>query len=88
MRAWDKGERIGGEELHSQLWRGREQIRGGKREKGERGGRERDGKVPGFNFFFSFSFGWLRFNQLHLMAEKKWRHGTEGGIVEFSNNIT
>ena len=58
MRAWDKGERIGGEELHNQLWRGREQIRRGKREKWERGGREWEGKVPGFNFFFFF-FIWM-----------------------------
>nr|CAN61281.1 hypothetical protein VITISV_018008 [Vitis vinifera] len=47
MRARDKGERIGGEELHSRLWRGREQIRGRKREKEERGGREREGEGKG-----------------------------------------
>ena len=35
-------------------------------------------------FFFSFSFGWLRFSHFHPMDEKKWRHGTKGGIVEFS----
>ena len=58
MRARDKGERIGGEELHSRLWRGREQIRGRKREKEERGGREREGEVPGFKFFFFF-FIWM-----------------------------
>ena len=80
MRPQDEG----GEEPHSQLWRGREQIRGEKREKEERWGRELEGEVPGLNFFFPFSFGWLRFNHFHPMAEKKWRHGTEGGIVEFS----
>ena len=69
----------------SQLWRGREQIRGEKGEKEERWGKERAMEVPGrifFQFFFLFSFGWLRFNHFHPMDEKKWRHGTSGGIVE------
>ena len=64
----------------SQLWRGREQIRGEKGEKEERTG----GGGTRLKFFFSFSFGWLRFNHFHPMDEKKWRHGTEGGIVDFS----
>ena len=64
----------GGEEPHSRLWRGREQIRGGKGEKEERWGREREGEVPGLKFFFfSFSFGWLRFIHFHPMAEKKMK---------------
>ena len=67
----------GGEE--SKLW-GKKGGKGG--EMGERTG----GGGTRFEifFFFSFSFGWLRFNHFHPMAEKKWRHGTEGGIVEFS----
>ena len=48
MRPQDEG----GEEPHSQLWRGREQIRGGKGEKEERWGREREGEVPSLKFFF------------------------------------
>ena len=42
----------GGEEPHSQLWRGREQIRGEKREKEERWGREREREVLGLKFIF------------------------------------
>ena len=67
--------------------RSRQQIRGEKGEKEERWGREPEGKVPGrifFEIFFFFHFGWLRFNHFHPMDEKKWRHGTEGGIVDFS----
>ena len=59
-------------------WRGREQIRGEKGEKEERWGRERAMEVPGrifFQSFFSFSFGWLRFNHFHPMDEKN------GGMV-------
>ena len=52
IRAQDKG----GEEPHSQLWRGREQIRGGKQENEERWGREREEEVPGLKFFFFFPF--------------------------------
>ena len=72
-------------------WSGREQeskLGGEKGENDAEWGREREGKVPGrifFEIFFeNFHFGWLRFNHFHPMVEKKWRHGTEGGIVDFS----
>ena len=76
----------------SRLWRMREtasyggeesKLGGGKGKKRRDRGENGRGRYPVENFFFSFSFGWLRFNHFHPMDEKKWRHGTEGGIVEF-----
>ena len=77
----------------SRLWRMRETASyGGEESKlgGKKGKRKRDGGENGRGgtrlkiIFFSFSFGLMRFNHFHPMDEKKWRHGSEGGIVEFS----
>lgn len=43
-----------GEELQSWLWRRREQIKGENEKNGGERGREREGEVPDFNFFFLF----------------------------------
>ena len=71
---------------HTASYGGEESKLGGEnRKKGREEGENGRGRYPvSIFFFFSFSFGWLRFNQFHLMAEKKWRYGSEGGIVEFS----
>lgn len=58
MRARDKGERIGREELHSRLWRGREQIRGENGKKGREGGENGKGRYPVSKFFFAL-FIWM-----------------------------
>ena len=57
---------------HTASYGGEESKLGGKNGKRRRdGGENGRGRYPVSNFFFFFSFGWLRFNHFHPMAEKK-----------------
>ena len=71
MREWEG-------KSYTASYGGEESKLGGENgKKGREGGENGRGRYPVSIFFFSFSFGWLRFNQIHLMAEKKWRYGSE-----------